>query len=550
MPSLQQTFVQAVSADENKSRFSKSICLGIVCVTKPERARYSVIDPFQSARGSEFAFSQLSPHIKRIIQQVENKNTGDSSRNTPKSDQPDVIVIGAGIFGLWAARHALKRGERVLVVEKRSVGAGASGGFLGALMPHMPDNWNAKKQFQYEALASLADAIGDLEAHTGHDCGYRRCGRLMPLTHEKMLAHAQSRIEGVKANWVDKAGKQAFKMQLISPEDLRKPEFGASDGKPWLDPGLAEFGATIDTLSARVNPRAYLEALAAYVRSKDHKGEILEGVEVVSFTDDQNGVSVQLASGESISGGRLVVANGWEAYGLLAKAEAKINSRLLTGRGVKGQAVLLDFAHDDQSPIVYDNGSYVVPHSGNKVAIGSTSIDNWLPLGLGNLQHSADERVSETSSGADHPELPASVEPAQNRPKYFDGPLPQFTEMTSLASHSISAGLSLSSESFVGDLTLEDPLAAKLVEASVRHFEPSDMEFYNHAVALCPSLAEAPITERWANVRPRNTIPDPKTGKTGTEPVFGTLDGSKQVQVMIGGFKISFGIGHAGFFDK
>ncbi len=485
-----------------------------------------------------------------MIQQVENKNTGNSSRNTPKSDQPDVIVIGAGIFGLWAARHALKRGERVLVVEKRSVGAGASGGFLGALMPHMPDNWNAKKQFQFDALASLADAIGELETDTGHDCGYRRCGRLMPLTHEKMLTHAQSRIAGAKANWVDKAGKQAFKMQLISPEDLNKPEFVAPDGAPWLNPGLAKFGATFDTLSARVNPRVYLEALATYVRSKGRHGEIMEGAEVISFVEGQNGVSVQLTSGEIISGGRLVVANGWEAYGLLAKAGAKINSQILTGRGVKGQAVLLDHAHDDQLPIVYDNGSYVVPHSGNKVAIGSTSVDNWLPLGLGSFQPDTDERVSEHASGADHPELPASVEPAQNRPKYFDGPLPQFTEMTSLASHSISAGLSLSSESFVGDLTMDDPMAAKLVEASVRHFEPSDMEFYKHAVALSPSLAGAPISERWANVRPRNTIPDPKTGKAGTEPVFGTLDGNEHVQVMIGGFKISFGIGHVAFFDK
>ncbi|MGB7286840.1 MAG: FAD-dependent oxidoreductase, partial [Salaquimonas sp.] len=87
------------------------------------------------------------------------------------SISPDLIVVGGGIFGLWAARHAIKRGERVLVLEKREIGAGASGGFLGALMPHMPDNWEAKKQLQFAALSSMPAAIARLEAETGIDCG-------------------------------------------------------------------------------------------------------------------------------------------------------------------------------------------------------------------------------------------------------------------------------------------------------------------------------------------------------------------------------------------
>ena len=37
----------------------------------------------------------------------------------------DCVVIGAGILGLWAARHAIKRGERVLVLEKRQGGGGS-----------------------------------------------------------------------------------------------------------------------------------------------------------------------------------------------------------------------------------------------------------------------------------------------------------------------------------------------------------------------------------------------------------------------------------------
>ena len=56
----------------------------------------------------------------------QNVNPVNQGRKAGHIASPDVIVIGAGIFGLWAARHALKRGERVLVLEKSAVGSGAS----------------------------------------------------------------------------------------------------------------------------------------------------------------------------------------------------------------------------------------------------------------------------------------------------------------------------------------------------------------------------------------------------------------------------------------
>ena len=89
----------------------------------------------------------------------------------------DLRVAGAGVVGLWTARLAAARGLKVLVLEARAAGSGASGGLPGALMPHMPEQWNPKKQFQFEALASLESEVEKLEAETGLACGYRRCGR-------------------------------------------------------------------------------------------------------------------------------------------------------------------------------------------------------------------------------------------------------------------------------------------------------------------------------------------------------------------------------------
>jgi len=400
-----------------------------------------------------------------------------------KTGSPDVIIIGAGIFGLWAARHAIKRGERVLVLEKRRIGEGASGGFLGALMPHMPDNWNPKKQMQFDALASIGEAIAGLEADTGLSCGFRRCGRLMPMTHEKMPEHAAGRIAGAKANWVDGKGRQIYGMELLPPG------FAGSSAVGWLSEAAAPFGATHDTLSARVDPRAYLGALAAFVRSSE-LGRVIEGAEVVRIFSGKSGPRVTLQNGEKFKAGRIVVASGWEAYALLRKIDAGAGNRPITGRGVKGQAVLVEHAHGDDLPIIYDNGSYVVPQAGNRIAIGSTSEDKWKPHVLGDEDES------------------------------------------------------WSTESYAGELVPGDPWTEMAVSAAARQFNASDMGFYDHAMALCPSIKSAQIIERWANVRPRNTMADPATGKIGTEPLFGPIDGDERISVAIGGFKISFALGH------
>ena len=70
-------------------------------------------------------------------------------------------------MGLWAAVHAERLGIQTLLVDAGRFGQGASGGLLGALMPHMPDKWSVKKQFQFDALVSLEKEIAALEAATG-----------------------------------------------------------------------------------------------------------------------------------------------------------------------------------------------------------------------------------------------------------------------------------------------------------------------------------------------------------------------------------------------
>lgn len=288
---------------------------------------------------------------------------------TTSFSNPDCLIIGAGIFGLWAARHAIKRGESVLVVEKAHVGNGASGGFLGSLMPHEPVRWNEKKQMQFEALDCLSNCIAKLEEDTGFDCGYRRCGRIMPLRHEKMDFHVKERLEGMKTLW---QGRYSLAKYNQIDEDIIHDGKLVGLPKGWVNTEFAAYGATYDNFSARVNPRSYLEALAAYVRAH---AAINEGVEVSAI--DAKNCKANLADGTSISAGRIIVANGYQAYDLLSQIDARYKTQTILGQGVKGQAVLVEYNHNDTLPIVYDDGVYIVPHAGNRVAIGSTSNKIW-----------------------------------------------------------------------------------------------------------------------------------------------------------------------------
>ncbi|MEM6905775.1 MAG: FAD-dependent oxidoreductase, partial [Pseudomonadota bacterium] len=44
-----------------------------------------------------------------------------------RGKHPDVVVIGAGVFGLWVAREALHAGLSVVVTDRAGPEAGASG---------------------------------------------------------------------------------------------------------------------------------------------------------------------------------------------------------------------------------------------------------------------------------------------------------------------------------------------------------------------------------------------------------------------------------------
>ena len=241
----------------------------------------------------------------------------------------DITIYGAGIFGLSIAWACTARGARVQVIDPYGAGAGSSGGVVGALAPHTPENWNDKKQFQFESLI-MADAFWrEVEQAGGKSTGYARSGRLQPLNDARAIELAQARSEGAKTLW----------QGLASFEVIEAERAGA--WAPKSQSGLLVH----DTLSGRMHPRMTCAALVAALETK--------GCFVASSADPQ---------------GIVVEATGWQGLLKLAKEMDQP-----VGNGVKGQGAVLEFAAARNAPQLFADALHIIPHANGTVAIGSTS---------------------------------------------------------------------------------------------------------------------------------------------------------------------------------
>lgn len=261
-------------------------------------------------------------------------------------------------MGLWAAVKAERLGIRTLLVDAGPLGQGASGGLLGALMPHMPDKWNDKKQFQFDALLSLEDEIAELEAETGMACGYRRSGRLIPLPKPHLRKIALGHSADAEACW--RRGERRFHWHVLD-RPLQKG---------WPDASFAAAGLVHDTFAARVSPRGLVSALAAFLRSAGHV-QVVEGIEAETIDPVSNRIIFR--GGGSVAFGHCIVSAGHRSFPLLEGISPPYPR--LIGQPVKGQAALLKADIDPALPVIFLNGLYVVAHEGGHVAVGSTSED-------------------------------------------------------------------------------------------------------------------------------------------------------------------------------
>jgi len=243
-----------------------------------------------------------------------------------------ITIRGAGIFGLSIAWACAQRGASVTVVDPNGPGAGASGGVVGALAPHVPEAWNTKKALQFESLERAEGFWADVAEVSGLDPGYARSGRVQPLADADAVDRAKARAITAEELW---QGRYRW--------EVREAEaYGDLIASPT---GLVIY----DTLTARLHPKLAIAALV----------EALEKTGAAIIDEASDGDAVIQATG---------VAGLMELNGLAGEK--------IIGAGVKGQAAILDCDLRAQ-PQLYADGLHIVPHADGSVAVGSTSENTW-----------------------------------------------------------------------------------------------------------------------------------------------------------------------------
>lgn len=199
------------------------------------------------------------------------------------SDLPthaDVVVIGGGIIGTFAAYYLAKRGLKVALVEKGRVGAEQSS-----------RNWGWCRQQNRDArelpmATKSLDLWEQFTADTGEETGFQRCGLLYLSNNEKELA--------AWASWGEFARTVDVKTQMLTAEEAAQR--GRVTGKPWKGGVFApDDGIADPSLAAPAVARAIMKLGGTVHQGCAARGIETEGGRLSAVVTEKGSIRTKLA---------------------------------------------------------------------------------------------------------------------------------------------------------------------------------------------------------------------------------------------------------------
>lgn len=333
----------------------------------------------------------------------------------------DVLIIGGGVIGLSLAWDLAKHGLKVHVIDQGEPGREASWAGAGIL----PAAKRLTSQHPYDQLCGLACELhprwaAELNAATGIDNGYRRCGGLH-------LARTPGEAAAL-AGWAGLMREEGIEVERLSATDVREIERGiaCADRAPLS-------AAFVVPAEAQLRNPWHLRALvAACLKLGMTITPHLGAGEIVLRGDDV--IELDTSAGPLRAGQYCFTAGAWT--GLLLK-------RLGIATGImpiRGQMILFrcESASAPIIRIINEGSRYLVPRDDGRVLAGSTEEE------VGFDKRTTDEAIDDLADFARElvPALrEAKIEKtwAGLRPGSFDG-LPYLGRLPGLNNAYIAAG--------------------------------------------------------------------------------------------------------------
>ncbi len=210
-----------------------------------------------------------------------------------------MAILGGGYTGLAAARALARRGADVTVLERHTIGWGASsrnGGFvLPGFKPEIEALARQRGVAEARRLFELSlEAVCALEATIAEeriDCGYARCGTVVLAArpgHLRILDQSRRFLRN----------ELAHETIVLTPAELRD-EIGSS----------RYHGGLLDPFAGSVQPAALLRGLAAATERAGAR--LVEAVDVCRVARAGGGFTVTTARGAIAAREVLVATNGY-----------------------------------------------------------------------------------------------------------------------------------------------------------------------------------------------------------------------------------------------
>ena len=198
-----------------------------------------------------------------------------------KTEKVDVVVVGAGAIGGSAAYFLSKAGLKVIVVERDSIGAHASGFAPGILNPlgESPEYMETRLPLSVKSYQMHKELAERLPTEAGIDYHFRQSDMLM-------LAFTQAEAKELKER-VDRLRRQEFNIRWLDRGDVHLIESRVSDE--------IEGAAYLEDV-AEVDSYGYVLALVQ--AAEKHGAEIRCGQFTGLKSKGSRVTAIQLASGE------------------------------------------------------------------------------------------------------------------------------------------------------------------------------------------------------------------------------------------------------------
>lgn len=207
----------------------------------------------------------------------------------------DLLVVGGGLTGLWAAIEASARGRSVAVVDRGAIGGGASGkcgGFINASITHGIANGHARWPEEMPTIVGLQQALWEdtlkLLADQGDGDVVDPCGKLTVATRPHHAAALDDSVSLLRR----------YRQQV---RRLDADELGSVVASPTYLGGYHHADA-----NGLCDPARLVQALAR--RASADGAQLIEGADVEAIDESGATASARLADGRRVPARQVLLA--------------------------------------------------------------------------------------------------------------------------------------------------------------------------------------------------------------------------------------------------